>query len=512
MNDQTDPITGISSFASSYAEQSIFFLGRGFCERLGVSPGDAVVLSATSPQAETEAAPAEDAEARVETTVRANYVAGNAASVISLLDLKVGDTIGLQGTKRDAGEVMIQVSCERRATESPVNDSGNRNADALSGDADGTKLPVILGFATGVAASNGGVNTANMTLLEALKGANFDSHLVLTEVPADNATLSIADSRIHDLAKSEGTCWVVGHGVWSGALAQRFVDQYREDGARSLHVVHTAPLQIAAARGSFDEGRRALVKHSEETALIENADLVAFVGNSGSDYPRVAARDSSLRILLHGRADLTPCEPSRGPTVGVLVAGRLADGDVKGVEIATGLIEASNDFRTEDGFRLSLTLCGIDSEDDAGGASSGVTELRSSFLFLPYLDRGALQDRLDSCSVVVMPSAADAFGLIAGEALAHGRPCLVSDLAGVAELYRDAGFQRWVISSDDPSEWARRVQDLVDSPQLMEGAVQDALKLAKLINEAAYESLHKLGRALTEPAALAESSWSTQCG
>ncbi|MDP2953214.1 MAG: glycosyltransferase family 4 protein, partial [Chloroflexota bacterium] len=70
----------------------------------------------------------------------------------------------------------------------------------------------------------------------------------------------------------------------------------------------------------------------------------------------------------------------------------------------------------------------------------------------------------DGCSVYVQPSVCESFGIEVLEALAHGRPVIVSQGAGASELVEE-GITGFVVPTRDPSalaekiDWCRRNPD-----------------------------------------------------
>lgn len=85
--------------------------------------------------------------------------------------------------------------------------------------------------------------------------------------------------------------------------------------------------------------------------------------------------------------------------------------------------------------------------------ASGLANVR----FTGWLPRPALINILDSCSLLLLPSAFETFGSVALEALARGRPALVSSAAGICGWPELSGG---VLPLDADADLAQRLRDL----------------------------------------------------
>lgn len=74
--------------------------------------------------------------------------------------------------------------------------------------------------------------------------------------------------------------------------------------------------------------------------------------------------------------------------------------------------------------------------------------------FLGELDRQGVQQLLDRSRVVVVPSRVEAFGIVALEAMASGRPVVWSSLGGLADATGGLG---WAVNPHDPVELANAI-------------------------------------------------------
>ncbi|MDP5054597.1 MAG: glycosyltransferase [Congregibacter sp.] len=146
--------------------------------------------------------------------------------------------------------------------------------------------------------------------------------------------------------------------------------------------------------------------------LINNADLESQVRLLGARDIEVIGTPLSREFL-----ETTPRHiPSKLRRV--CFAGRLAP--EKNVE---QIISAARSLP-----QLEFVICGEGPLRSALEAqASGIANVR----FSGWLDRAALVDTLDSSSLLLLPSTFETFGSIALEAMARGRPALVSATAGI---------------------------------------------------------------------------------
>jgi len=86
--------------------------------------------------------------------------------------------------------------------------------------------------------------------------------------------------------------------------------------------------------------------------------------------------------------------------------------------------------------------------------------------FLGYLDDAALMRTYRDADVVVIPSLYEPFGIVALEALGAGKPTVVSDVGGLADIVED-GVTGRKVPPDDPQALAEAIAGLLTSPSLM---------------------------------------------
>ena len=94
-------------------------------------------------------------------------------------------------------------------------------------------------------------------------------------------------------------------------------------------------------------------------------------------------------------------------------------------------------------------------------------DLANAVVFTGAVLEHELRELYDSCDVYVHPNEHQTWGLAVTEAMACGKPCIVSTGAGVAEVLRD-GETAMLVPPRSPDVLAERIALLMDNPQLRE--------------------------------------------
>jgi len=125
------------------------------------------------------------------------------------------------------------------------------------------------------------------------------------------------------------------------------------------------------------------------------------------------------------------------------------------------LIEAFKAFRHP---KKELWLVGPKTEQ------TGIEDvtLPEEIQFLGVLKGEALDRAYRSCHVLVLPTIEDGFGLVIGEALAHGLPVIATVNSGAPDLFPD-GSVGYLVPIRSPEAIADKLQLLADQPELMAG-------------------------------------------
>ncbi|WP_410611542.1 glycosyltransferase [Amycolatopsis sp. lyj-109] len=362
--------------------------------------------------------------------------------------------------------------------------------------------PAVVLLATEWSSARGGLSTFNRNLCCALaaRGAEVVC-VVLAATDADvqdakarNVSLRVAvrppggsdDAALSGLsALPEGfhPDYIIGHGRVTGPAAFQMAERFPE--ARRLHVIHMAPDEIEWHKPGRkdDAGERSEKRHQLELDLSRTAHATVAVGRRlYNRYLRDLNAFESARILnLVPGFDVAEyrCEtPPPGAPWKILVAGRVEDAELKGLDIAARAVGLFVRNRPQAAPRVELVV---------RGAPSGESEqLRKQLLewagtpaldvvVRPYaVEQDSMIADLKTSTLVLMPSRKEGFGLMGLEAVAAGVPVLVSGSSGLGEHMQEAlepeDSDRVVIPVSgqfeaDAEDWCRHIHaTLYDRP------------------------------------------------
>jgi glycosyltransferase involved in cell wall biosynthesis len=86
-------------------------------------------------------------------------------------------------------------------------------------------------------------------------------------------------------------------------------------------------------------------------------------------------------------------------------------------------------------------------------------------IFCGPVSNQEVYERMASAAVTIVPSRAEAFGLVNIESMAVGTPVIASRVGGIPEIIRD-GIDGFLISPDDPPELASRLENILSNRTL----------------------------------------------
>lgn len=320
----------------------------------------------------------------------------------------------------------------------------------------------FLFIATEWNSSNGGISTLNRELCVALAKIG---HEVSCLVPSasENDTDEAQQFRVNLLSAQNypglgnfRLCFppynatlepdvIVGHAHITGPAALVLQSEYFE-AAQRVHILHTIPSDIEwYKKRNDDAAKRGERKEDLEHEFCRDASLVVMIGSKIGRYwsTEISARDTNTptHVLIPGVPKTGPiAEPQ--PRLVVLVIGRLEDFRLKGLDIAAAALGHVYENYPKLGSERPELL--------VRGAPEGESEAIRKKLY-EYANRndvnirvrayspegGRIINDLRSASVLLMPSRAEGFGLVAMEAIAAGVPVLVSQNSGVAEYLKE---------------------------------------------------------------------------
>jgi glycosyltransferase involved in cell wall biosynthesis len=186
--------------------------------------------------------------------------------------------------------------------------------------------------------------------------------------------------------------------------------------------------------------------------------------------------EERTRVVMNGiDPDFLP-EPSA-------VAREWAAGHLAGAGDAVDLLHVGNDIPRKRVDRLLRIVAAVREGGQAvrlvrvGSAMTRAhkrlaAQLNVPVLEMPYVDRDALRAIYERCTVVLMPSDREGFGLPVIEAFAAGRPAVISDIPALREV--SGGLARWV-EPDDIRGWVAAIQQALQPQDVAvgEGARRD---------------------------------------
>lgn len=283
--------------------------------------------------------------------------------------------------------------------------------------------------------------------------------------------LGVAPAELHDARLDV----VVGHGAISGLAAREQAERFGN--CRRIHVLHVGSdeaeyakdLPCAVSAASVAEG-----KTSADVDLAATADLALAVG------PRLT-RELGKSVHGHGGTllEVLPALPvvtqSAAPPPGLrcLILGRIEDFKLKGVDLVAKALSLVNYERLPCRPELyvrgeTVTACD-DTKRRLEVIAPGLTVVVRAYT----QDEATIQADICSATVLVMPSRAEGFGLVALEAIAAGVPVLVSDRSGFAEMLERTTPQlaaQFVVPVTGDSDataqhWAQALERLFLDPQ-----------------------------------------------
>lgn len=321
----------------------------------------------------------------------------------------------------------------------------------------------MLAVDTHWSSAKGGVSTFNRQLCIALAEAKAEVYCLVYEASdqdRDDAEthrvhLRVADRRGRrpqsealmmrpDLPGGLRPDLIIGHGRVTGRIALAHRTNFYPDAAY-FHVIHTSPDDIEWQKTDREDrpGIPGEQKWEDELELVTEADRVFAVGPYLYDLAKeyVGGLEETLDpIQLDPGFDSRrqPAKRPSGRTKSIVIAGRLEDEDIKGLDVAAHAIGVAVRLLGTAGKDIRFVLRGVPGKSAHElhrrvAVWSDTPSLRVAFRGFSA-DPEKLWSDLARATLVLMPSRAEGFGLAGLEAITAGRPVLVSDRSGLAWL------------------------------------------------------------------------------
>ncbi|QIS17795.1 glycosyltransferase [Nocardia terpenica] len=369
---------------------------------------------------------------------------------------------------------------------------------------DGGKRLRILMMCTEWDPHKGGVVAVNKNLAEGfadaghevivrvgheLTGAEGDGRITVIGPREVDANVDARHQLTSDLDTfPENVDAVIGHSRFSG-FAARDVREALYPQAKLVHVVHMVTDALARVQG-LEPGKGA-ERQGIERDLVSTSDISVGVGPTlAEEAGRLAEMGDGnpvIHELIPGVPFEEPVPPPTGETRNVFALGRMGDPQ-KGAAQAAEMVRALN----ERGHDVRLTLRGAPPETLAESRAQ-LSELAGREVDVrPFtVDRGDILGDMREADVVIMPSRAEGFGLVAMEAAGAGVPVVVPDTSGAGRFIGDStrfpahiadnstvrqGFEEEI----PVDRWADKLESVLSDPA---AAQARALELRQLLSD-----------------------------
>ena len=264
---------------------------------------------------------------------------------------------------------------------------------------------------------------------------------------------------------------VVGHGGNFGSTAL-FISHSTQ--CKWIHFVHEFCEELGKHKLEVDSSFDAIADNEEknikELELCNAANLVVAVGSRLQSKYRRSLPDIKVEVITPGifQNFLTPAIPlvndqSAGPaeecSIFMIGRGSFEDITVKGYHIIGNAV-ASLDRK----FKLIFVGSPKHEQGKIENWFRKETNIaRNQLTIRDYRNRVEMKKMFREADLIIMPSRSEGFGLVALEAISAGVPVLVSSESGLAKALKEVeGGMTVVVDSDEPGDWARKIQELFE--------------------------------------------------
>jgi glycosyltransferase involved in cell wall biosynthesis len=231
---------------------------------------------------------------------------------------------------------------------------------------------------------------------------------------------------------------VVGHDQVTGKYGRRWAEKLH---CSYAHVLHTVPEEIEKHKGAhIIEGKwnfKGFEKSKNQKELCQHSDIVVAVGPKIAASIKARIPHIEVHELVPGYGSIQFYTVSPGKMAyRVLFFGRMEDPNLKGLDIFLEIVRKFENWKV--GIHPpQFVVRGVDEEgkiSKESGYLEKFKELSESLNLAPYSDDiGEIEDEVMGASCILMPSRSEGFGLVGLEALAGGRPFIVSSASGLGE-------------------------------------------------------------------------------
>lgn len=246
----------------------------------------------------------------------------------------------------------------------------------------------------------------------------------------------------------------------------------------ALKVCRDSGIPCAVDHGSFhqQENRRLVIEESERwgVPMLEGVAANWIIEKEDREFQiadhvfalSAAASDSLVRNGVPAeKIFINPC----GVDLSQFYPGEKVDDvfriiQVGGITLGKGVLTLLNAFAKArlQGAELWFVGGGL----DTSGLQAMINAMRTQgVMFHPPVPQAKLREHYNQCSVFVLASVADGFGMVVPQAMACGLPVIVTENVGAKDLIVD-GVNGFIVPVGAPEIIADRLRQLRDDPEL----------------------------------------------
>ena len=215
-----------------------------------------------------------------------------------------------------------------------------------------------------------------------------------------------------------------------------------------------------------------LMQRTTQAALLaKSARVVALSNYAASRLAKSAGLRSKLQVapLSAVFEPREPSAPSEGP-VRLLFAGRMIA--YKGADM---LADALQQLAHRNDWRLTVAGAGP-ALDDAAAKRFQLPQTER--VTRDWLTEAEMEQEIAACDIVLAPYRSATQSGLAAQALAHGKPCVVTPVGALAEQIGD-GAAGWIAAQADAAAFAAALQQALSSADERRAKAAGALRLAR---------------------------------
>ncbi len=288
----------------------------------------------------------------------------------------------------------------------------------------------------------------------------------------------------------EGYALVHGHYYLSGWVGAVLAHCWQVPHVQSFHTLARVKNSALPETATLESVRRIdmeakVMASADRIVATSPTDKQDVIRHYGVSPDKISVVPPGLDLSLFHRMDRDLAKQQLGLDGKrmLLFVGRMDR--IKGVE--TLLRMAGELIAADPHLRLSVLIVGGDRQvrviDDASRelvrlrTLVGELGLRRVVKFVGPKEQHDLPAYYAAADVCVVPSYAESFGMVAVEAMACGTPVVASRVGGLQSTVVD-GVTGFLVPSGRPDEFARRVRQVLDSPELRDRLGQAAVQAA----------------------------------